>query len=181
MTSSEDLYVILQVRRTASVDEIKRAFRKLARRYHPDINPGDRHAEDRFKRITEAYDILSDPLSVNSMTSMASTPMAFWNSVVRDPIGASNLRVSISLVHTRAISAKSSKISLPGRIRKRRSAARIWSIRSRSALTNPSGASGRTSPSRECIDARHATARAARPVHERQHARCAAVPVRRLE
>jgi len=62
MTSSEDLYVILQVRRTASVDEIKRAFRKLARRYHPDINPGDRHAEDRFKRITEAYDILSDPL-----------------------------------------------------------------------------------------------------------------------
>src|SRR5436190_18136449 len=62
MTSSEDLYVILQVRRTASGGEIKRAFRKLARRYHPDINPGDRHAEDRFKRITEAYDILSDPM-----------------------------------------------------------------------------------------------------------------------
>src|SRR5436190_7075368 len=62
MTSSEDLYVILQVRRTASGGEIKRAFRKLARRYHPDINPGDRHAEDRFKRITEAYDVLSDPL-----------------------------------------------------------------------------------------------------------------------
>src|SRR5437762_11385086 len=62
MTSSEDLYLILQVRRTASGGEIKRAFRKLARRYHPDINPGDRHAEDRFKRITEAYDILSDPL-----------------------------------------------------------------------------------------------------------------------
>src|SRR5438876_607003 len=62
MTSSEDLYVILQIGRTASVGEIKRAFRKLARRYHPDINPGDRHAEDRFKGITEAYDILSDPL-----------------------------------------------------------------------------------------------------------------------
>src|SRR5207237_8473097 len=62
MTSREDLYVILQIGRTASVSEIKRAFRKLARRYHPDINPGDRHAEDRFKRITEAYDILSDPL-----------------------------------------------------------------------------------------------------------------------
>src|SRR2546426_7805411 len=62
MTSSEDLYLILQVRRTASGGEIKRAFRKLARRYHPDINPGDRHAEDHFKRITEAYDILSDPL-----------------------------------------------------------------------------------------------------------------------
>src|SRR2546427_12392701 len=62
MTSSEDLYLILQVNRTASGGEIKRAFRKLARRYHPDINPGDRHAEERFKRISEAYDILSDPL-----------------------------------------------------------------------------------------------------------------------
>jgi molecular chaperone DnaJ len=60
--SKDDLYIILEVHRTASVNDIKRAFRKLARRYHPDINPGDRHAEDRFKRITEAYDILSDPL-----------------------------------------------------------------------------------------------------------------------
>src|SRR5438093_13483995 len=62
MTSKDDLYVILEVDRTASVNDIKRAFRKLARRYHPDINPGDRYAEDRFKRITEAYEILSDPL-----------------------------------------------------------------------------------------------------------------------
>ena len=62
MTSKEDLYVILEVRRAASVNEIKRAFRKLARRYHPDVNPGDGHAEDRFKRITEAYEILSNPL-----------------------------------------------------------------------------------------------------------------------
>ena len=60
--AGEDLYIILEIGRTASVIEIKRAFRKLARRYHPDINPGDRHAEERFKRITEAYDILSDPL-----------------------------------------------------------------------------------------------------------------------
>src|SRR5260370_40395964 len=62
MASREDFYVILQVDRSASENEIKRAFRKLARRFHPDINPGDRHAEERFKRITEAYDILSDPL-----------------------------------------------------------------------------------------------------------------------
>src|SRR4030095_11219644 len=62
MTGKEDLYIILEVRRTASVNEIKRAFRKLARRYHPDVNPGDRQAEDRFKRITEAYEILSNPL-----------------------------------------------------------------------------------------------------------------------
>ncbi len=62
MTSKEDFYVILEVGRTASVNDIKRAFRRLARRFHPDVNPGDRLAEDHFKRITEAYEILSDPL-----------------------------------------------------------------------------------------------------------------------
>jgi molecular chaperone DnaJ len=62
MTSKDDLYIILEVGRAASVNDIKRAFRKLARRFHPDINPGDHQAEERFKRITEAYDVLSDPL-----------------------------------------------------------------------------------------------------------------------
>jgi molecular chaperone DnaJ len=62
VTSKDDLYFILEVDRIASVNDIKRAFRKLARRFHPDINPGDHFAEDRFKRITEAYEILSDPL-----------------------------------------------------------------------------------------------------------------------
>src|SRR5262249_52713355 len=62
MISKDDLYIILEIDREASLNDIKRAFRKLARRYHPDINPGDRHAEERFKRITEAYDVLSDPL-----------------------------------------------------------------------------------------------------------------------
>src|SRR5262245_17104061 len=61
MTSKDDLYIILEIGRTASVNDIKRAFRRLARKYHPDINPGDGRAEERFKRITEAYDILSDP------------------------------------------------------------------------------------------------------------------------
>jgi molecular chaperone DnaJ len=61
MTRKDDLYLILEVGRGASVSEIKRSFRRLARRYHPDINPGDHHAEERFKRISEAYDILSDP------------------------------------------------------------------------------------------------------------------------
>src|SRR5262249_12043005 len=59
--SRDDLYIILDLTQKASVNEIKRAFRKLARRYHPDINPGDRGAEERFKRISEAYEVLSDP------------------------------------------------------------------------------------------------------------------------
>ena len=62
MNPLNDLYVVLEVVRTASEDDIKKAFRKLARRYHPDINPGDSSAEEHFKRISEAYEVLSDPL-----------------------------------------------------------------------------------------------------------------------
>jgi molecular chaperone DnaJ len=61
MNGREDLYIILEIGRSASESDIKRAFRKLARRCHPDINPGDRSAEERFKRISEAYEVLSDP------------------------------------------------------------------------------------------------------------------------
>lgn len=57
----KDLYAILGVGRTATTEEIKKAYRKLARRYHPDVNPGNKEAEERFKAISEAHDILSDP------------------------------------------------------------------------------------------------------------------------
>jgi molecular chaperone DnaJ len=56
-----DLYVILGVRHEATDSEIKRAYRRLARRYHPDINPGDQTAEVRFRQILEAYETLIDP------------------------------------------------------------------------------------------------------------------------
>jgi molecular chaperone DnaJ len=56
-----NLYILLGVRREATVDEIKRAYRRLARKYHPDINPGDREAAEVFRRISSAYETLVDP------------------------------------------------------------------------------------------------------------------------
>ena len=57
----KDFYKTLGVARDASADDIKKAFRKLARQYHPDTNPGDKKAEEKFKEINEAYEVLSDP------------------------------------------------------------------------------------------------------------------------
>src|SRR5450631_4044758 len=60
-TPKHDYYETLSVARGASEDDIRKAYRKLARKYHPDLNPGDKSAEDRFKNVQEAYDILSEP------------------------------------------------------------------------------------------------------------------------
>ncbi len=59
--AKEDYYHVLGVKRDAKPEEIKKAYRRLARKYHPDVNPGDKSAEERFKLITEAHDVLSDP------------------------------------------------------------------------------------------------------------------------
>ena len=58
---SRDLYAILGVSRDASQEEIKKAYRKLVRQHHPDANPGDPGAEERFKKINLAYEVLQDP------------------------------------------------------------------------------------------------------------------------
>src|SRR5262245_9692221 len=58
---AKDLYAVLGVSRDASEDEIRKAYRKLARKHHPDVNPDNKAAEDTFKEVSAAYDVLSDP------------------------------------------------------------------------------------------------------------------------
>src|SRR5712672_3023377 len=59
-TSKTDYYELLGGRRNTTKKDIRAAFRKLARKYHPDLNPGDKAAEEKFKQLQEAYDVLSD-------------------------------------------------------------------------------------------------------------------------
>src|SRR5918994_801834 len=60
MASKQDYYETLGVARGASEEDIRKGYRRLARKYHPDLNPGDKAAEERFKSVQEAYDVLSD-------------------------------------------------------------------------------------------------------------------------
>ena len=60
MAEKRDYYEVLGVSKTATDDELKKAFRKLAKQYHPDLHPGDKECEEKFKEVNEAYEVLSD-------------------------------------------------------------------------------------------------------------------------
>ena len=68
MAAKRDFYEILGVAKSATPEEIKKAYRRLAVKHHPDKNPGDKAAEDNFKELSEAYEVLSEPQKRNFAT-----------------------------------------------------------------------------------------------------------------
>lgn len=70
MAAKRDYYETLGVNKSADKEAIKRAYRKLAKKYHPDTNAGNPHAEEMFKDVTEAYNVLSDEKNESSMMSL---------------------------------------------------------------------------------------------------------------
>ena len=94
MAEKRDYYEVLGVDKNASEDEIKRAYKKLARKYHPDMNPGDKEAEEKFKEINEANEVLSDP-EKKAMTSSALPAPIPITAPVRAAVSAA---VSISAI-----------------------------------------------------------------------------------
>lgn len=90
-TDFKDYYVILGVSKTATPDEIKQAFRKLARKYHPDVNPNNKQAEARFKEVNEAYEVLSDPDKRKKYDQFGQ----YWKQAQGFPSGAGGVNVDM--------------------------------------------------------------------------------------
>jgi DnaJ-class molecular chaperone len=115
-----DYYKLLGVSRTAKADEIKKAYRKLARQYHPDVNPGNAISEDRFKEISEAFEVLSDPKKREIYDSHGYYSEQAANASARGPsfdfanFGAANFRDIFSEIFS-SVRSQSNQIRRPAR------------------------------------------------------------------
>ena len=84
MNESKDYYRLLEIEKDASEEDIKLAYRKLAKKYHPDLNKTDPRAKEKFIKIKEAYDILKDPVKRRTYDELRNNPHAFdWSDLFR--------------------------------------------------------------------------------------------------
>ena len=108
----KDYYEVLGIQKSADENEIKRAYRKLAKKYHPDTNQGDEQAAEKFKEINEAYDVLGDEKKRNSMISMGS--LLSRKDLIRKHINvllpAVSTEASVRAVLVRVVSARAAII-----------------------------------------------------------------------
>ena len=95
-----DYYEVLGVSKTATDAEIKKAYRKLAMKYHPDYNPGDKDAEEKFKEINEANEVLSDPKKRQLSTTSTALPVLTPTTLPRTAAAPAALAVSAVLAAT---------------------------------------------------------------------------------
>ena len=100
MAEKRDYYEVLEVPKTATAEEIKKAYRKKAIQYHPDKNPGDKEAEEKFKEAAEAYEVLSDPQkrARYDQYGFAAEAACLWR--ISSPISAISSRVPDSISET---------------------------------------------------------------------------------
>ena len=181
-----DYYAVLGVPRTATDKDIKTAYRKLARKHHPDVNPGDKKSEELFKEIGEAYSVLSDPdkrkkydrwghnwekidqaqAAGANFGNQRSGSRYSWSTPGDGASGAAGgggAASTSAIPKTLAVCSTSCSVEprvAAGRACERRSArAPIWSSRSRSPLKKPSTAPSARSRSRTCARVRRRTSR----------------------
>ena len=86
MAEKRDYYEVLGVSKGASDDEIKKAFRKMSKKYHPDLNPNNKEAEKKFKEVNEAYQVLSDPEKKSKSGAIAYNILTDRKDIIK-PIG----------------------------------------------------------------------------------------------
>ena len=109
---AQDFYQTLGVERNAGADEIRKAYRKLARKHHPDLNPGDKAAEDRFKKVQEAYDVLSDSKKWPQRVRVLHSRLMLWTVVSMSVFRS----LSIANVFARLVAAIRGDREVGGRI-----------------------------------------------------------------